>query len=211
MLSASPSERTRIWTCWQRTGQENRGLAGRVATADYGDLLATAQPGFQRGGGVIHAGAKETLQVVDVQRAILCAAGDQHDAGPHRAAFRQLHQVRPAIAAQAASPARRRSGWRRISAPARVRDRPARGPKCRSGIPGSFRSWNWCRPVLLVRSPPPAARPVPRRRVYRGRKPGGAGAHDQQVVHVRLIDLRVDAQGRWPARKCSDSSAHCSP
>ena len=175
-------------------GQKDGGLAGRVAAADDDDFLVLTKLRFQVGRGVIDAGAQEARQVFDFQRPVLRAAGDQHNVGTYRAAFRQIHHVRPPLAVQCY----------------RLRGDTERGAeflRLRQRAPGQRQTGNAGGKAKVVFDLGAGAGLSARCRgfhqahveslggaVDRGCQPGRPGAHNQQVMHPGFIDRRIDAK-----------------
>ena len=82
-------------------GQENGGLARRIAAADDDDFLVLAQLGFEMGGSVVNAGADEFRQVRDARFAVLRTRRNDDGAGLHHTAVGQFQRVGPPLAEQA--------------------------------------------------------------------------------------------------------------
>ena len=88
--------------------EKDRRLPGGVAAADHDHLLALAQAGFHRGGGVVDAVALEAVEVLQVELAVARAGGDHDRARAHPLAVVELERSTAGVAAQLHDTARHR-------------------------------------------------------------------------------------------------------
>jgi len=145
-------------------------------------------------GGIVHAGAVVAPQVVDGQRSILRARGDQHTASAQRAPLRQLDRIGPLGAVQAGRLAGDAQGCAEFLG-------------LRQGSTGQRRPRDAGRKsevIFDLRAGPRLAAGRERLddahpQTFRGgidggRQAGGTGAHDYQIIEPAVIELRIDAE-----------------
>ena len=86
----------------------DRGLPGRVAAADHDHVGAAADPRFEIGRRVVHAGAFEPFEVVDREALVARARRDDHRCGTGSRCRRRARCTwKPFSTAQAGDLARR--------------------------------------------------------------------------------------------------------
>ena len=211
-------------------GEEQRGLAGRVAAADDHDRVVHAQLRLDLGGRVVDARALELLEPGDGQPAVAGAGRDDQGAGGQRvAAARRTTWCSPEVSSATASAGAHRGP--ELLGLQRRRARPARRRRCRPGSRGSSRSATTCPPGRRWRRRrgPGCAGPPTRRRRRRPGRPdrrrprpgrswdgGRAGRSPISAASSALSGLRSTSSrqtttgvssGVTPSSRSSDSAS----
>ncbi len=175
-------------------GQEHRGLPGRVASAHHRDVLTVAELRLHARGAVVHAVALEPAELGHGELAVGRAGGHHDRVAQHRPAVRARDPKLPLRAGQAhGHPGHRQvraellgleeGAARQVLAgdahgePEVVLDA---GARTRLAAGGAGLQHQHVEPF--------------RGRVDRCGQTGGPRAHDDDVVHVRVVELRIEAE-----------------